>query len=567
MNALARLPQLLARPRWAALIAGILGLAFYFLLPPGGDIAAHLYQTEVWRERGWQFWDNLWYAGRYSQINYSLLYYPVAGILTTPVAVAGSAAVAAGAFSSLVHRRWPTLATWPAATFAFFAPLQVLSGTYPFLFSIALSMCVLVALQAGRRRLAVALGVLVALAHLLALLLLIAALAGVALITPRWWERRSIRTVAIGFAAILVASGFLWRAFTSPGGRYPFDTLDLVAVLAFCIAGIALAWGRTDMRALVAVFATYGLLAAAAFVVPSPLGSNVGRLLVYMGAPLLLVPLAARRFQPRQMAVALVGGAVLWQAYPVAIGLQAAAQVEASNEDYWYPVEAFLAENGDPNHRVNIVSTDHHWEAFFLARRGVPLTRGWYRQDDFPINTDLYANELTPAIYNTWLSRVGVKYVFLPDDRLDFSAKAEAELLRTGNVLPQVARIGGWTIYEVPNATPIATPAANIRILQIDNNQVKLQVDRAGAYRLRLRYTPYWRVLSGNACVIPRESWATELRVLTPGVVTLKFDVRIGKVVSTVLGRKSACTPDTATGPVLGPPAPDPDEAPKPPTE
>ena len=72
------------------------------------------------------------------------------------------------------------------------------------------------------------------------------------------------------------------------------------------------------------------------------------------------------------------------------------------------------------------------------------------------------------------------------------------------------------------------------------------EVERAGNYRLRLRYTPYWRVIRGEACVAPREPWATELRVAQPGTITLRFEVGVGKVVKTVLGRKADCD-DPAT--------------------
>jgi hypothetical protein len=265
-----------------------------------------------------------------------------------------------------------------------------------------------------------------------------------------------------------------------------------------------------------------------------------------MGAPLLLVPLAARGFRPRGVAVALLGGTLLWQTFPAVTGLRAATAVRSSSEEFWYPVEAFLAEHGDPNHRVEVVATDHHWEAFYLARRGVPLTRGWYRQDDFPANQDLYG-ELTATKYHTWLRRLGVRYVFLPDDRLDYSAEEEAALLRVSQVLPEVARVGRWTVFEVPNATPIATPGASIQVRDISAEEVTLEAARAGNYRLRLRYTPYWRVVRGEACAAPREPWATELRVTKPGIVTLRFDVGVGKVVKTVLGRDAKC-PDEPEG-------------------
>lgn len=138
-----------------------------------------------------------------------------------------------------------------------------------------------------------------------------------------------------------------------------------------------------------------------------------------------------------------------------------------------------------------------------------------------------------------------MRYVFLPDEKLDYSAQAEAALLRESHVLPQVARVGDWSVYEVPNATPIATPPDLIDIRYIDAREVTFEVTRPGNYRLRLRYTPYWRVTRGDACVAPREPWATELRVAQPGTITLRFDVGVGEVVKAVLGRTAACTDPT----------------------
>jgi hypothetical protein len=530
----------------AAAIAALIAVAVLLFLPAGEDAAAHLYQTEIWRNQGWQLWDNNWYAGRYSQINYSLVYYPLAALLSTIVVVAASVAGAVAAFSRIVHARWPSVASWPSLTFAFLAPLPVLTGTYPFLLGFALALSTLAALQAGRRKLTVGLAAVTAVAHLLAFLLLVTAAAGIVLATPRWWQRKSIRGLIVAFAIIAGVAALLLRAFRSPGGEYPFSIADLLVVLTFCAAGALLTRGRPDLRILLGVFGVYAVLAAAAFVFPSPLGGNVGRLSLYMAAPLLLVPLAVRNFRPRAIALALLGAALLWQTFPAVSGLRAATEVRSSREDFWYPVEAFLAKHGDPNYRVEVVATDHHWEAFYLARRGVPLTRGWYRQDDFPANQDLYG-ELTPAKYLTWLRRLGVRYVFLPNDRLDYSAEAEASLLRSGGVLPEIARIGAWTVYELPDATPIATPAGPIAIRAIDSKEVTLEASQPGNYRLRLRYTPYWRVTRGDACVARDEPWATELRVSTPGIITLRFDVGVGKVVTTVLGRSAQCL-DPTTG-------------------
>ncbi len=547
--------RVLADPRWAALIAGAITVALLVFLPKGEDAAAHLYQTQMWREHGWRFWDNNWYAGRYSQINYSLLYYPLAAVATTLVVVVASVATTAGVFAHVSRRRWPVAAVPAAAIFTLLAPLPVLTGTYPFIFGLALAMCVIWALQAGRWRTTLVLGLVVAFAHFLALLLLYSALLGMAIASRSAWRAGPHRRVMIGFAAILAAAVVSWLAFRTPGATYPFDLFDLAIVVLYSAIGLWLTWRPPTLRPLRGVFLVYLLLAAGAFAIASPLGANVGRVLLYLGTPLLVIPLAERGFRPRRLAPVLIALTLVWQLFPVAKGLSNARDVRSSNEEFWFPVEAFLAEHGDPNHRVGIVATDHHWEAFYLARRGVPLTRGWYRQDDFPANADLYG-ELTPAAYRTWLSRMAVRYVFLPEDRLDYSATEEARLLREGGVLPEIADLGSWRVFEVPDATPLATPAGRISVRAIDGETVTLDVKHPGRYLLRLRYTPYWSVVTGDACVLPTSSWITQVRVAEPGTVVLRFRVGISRVVSTLLGRPARCDTDEFVGPLPPTPAP-----------
>jgi hypothetical protein len=532
----------IATPRGASALALALALAAYLLAPPGGDAAAHLYQTQVWRQHGWRLWDNFWYAGRYSQVNYSLLYYPLAALLGTAPVVCGSAAGAAAAFAQLVRRQWPTLAIGPSAAFAALIPLAVLAGTYPFLLALALGLATLAAAQAGRYRLALAATAATALAHPLALVFLAAFLAGIAASSRGWWRRRGALLFAGGVVAIGAAQAIALRAFAASGAYYPFDLRDALAIAGFCAVGAALSWRVPGQRPLPALFACYGAVATAAWLVPSPIGSNAVRLLLLMGTPLLLVPLAARHFRPRVLTVACLAGALLWQALPAVAGWRAATGARASAESFWYPVEAFLDRHHDPAYRVEVVATVDNWEAFFLARRGVALARGWFRQDDWPENAALYGN-LTPARYQAWMRRMAVRYVLLPDDPLDQSAHAEAALLRAGAGLQTVARLGGWTVYELPDATPIATPRRDVRVLSLTADTITLRVQRPGRYQLRLRYTPYWRVVRGRACVAPRTPWGTGLIVAQAGVVRLRFDVRFGTLVNAVLGERGACGP------------------------
>lgn len=540
------------RPLGAALLAGAIALAIALFGPPGGDQAAHMYLTESWREHGWQLWDNLWYAGRYAQVNYSLLFYPLAALLGTTTVIVASCAGAAAAFAALVRRRWEAIATGPAVAFALLVPLGVLAGTYPFLLGLALGLGTLVALAAGRRALALAGILATAAAHPLALAFLLTVLLAVALATPGWWRSRGNLAVVAGAAAVAGAQLLLLRGFSADGARYPFILQDALAIAGFCAVGLLLTRGLPDQRPLRALFLVYAGLGALAFMLSSPLGGNVVRLLLLMGAPLLLLPLAARGFRPRAIAATVLLGALMWQAWPAVAGWQTATEARAQNADFWYPAIAFLERHADPDHRVQVVATADNWEAFYLAERGVPLARGWFRQDDFPANQILYEEPLTPRRYETWLRRVGVRYVLLPSDPLDYSAENEAALLRSGaSGLRQVARIGGWTIFELPDATPIATPADGIRVTAMTSNTVTLRADRPGVYRLRLRYTPYWQVERGAACAAPREPWGTELRVTRAGVIRMSFDVELGTFVGAVLGSQGGCARER-----YGPPAP-----------
>jgi hypothetical protein len=366
-------------------------------------------------------------------------------------------------------------------------------------------------------------------------------LAGIAASSRGWWRNRPALLFALGVVAVGAAQAVALRAFAAGGAYYPFDPRDALAIAGFCAVGAALSWRVPGQRPLPALFACYAAIATAAWVVPSPIGSNAVRLLLLMGTPLLLVPLAARRFRPRVIAVATLAGALLWQALPAVAGWRAATGARASGESFWYPVEAFLDRHHDPSFRVEVVATVDNWEAFYLARRDVALARGWFRQDDWPENAALYGN-LTPARYQAWMRRLAVRYVLLPDDPLDASAQSEARLLRTGRSgLEVVARLGGWTVYELPNATPIATPRRDVQVLSLTADTITLRVSRPGRYQLRLRYTPYWRVVRGRACVAPRSPWGTGLIADRAGVIRLRFDVGFGTLVNTVLGQGGAC--------------------------
>src|SRR5258708_26527398 len=77
----------------AATIAALLA----WLGPPGSDLAAHPYQRTLFLEHGFTLWNNFWYAGRYSFVTYSVLYYPLAAVLGIKLLAVATIALAASA--------------------------------------------------------------------------------------------------------------------------------------------------------------------------------------------------------------------------------------------------------------------------------------------------------------------------------------------------------------------------------------------------------------------------------------------------------------------------------------
>lgn len=534
-----RLLETLMYPLGLGAVAGVLALVLAVGAPPGMDLPAHLYETAMWRAHGFRIWDNLWYGGRYAQVSYSLLFYPLAALAGPVAVVAASAAGAATAFAGLTRLRWGLRSVWAAAAFALVTALPVLSGQYPFLLGVALALGALWALQMRRIALALALVLLSGLASPLALAFLVVPLAAAAATSPGWWRQRPLVLAAVGVCLILVLMFLIQRAFARDGARYPGGWSEAVTIGVLCTVGLLLTGRRADQRVMRAIFVLYALLGVVALTVPSPLGGNWVRLTVFMAAPLLLLPMAARDFRPRTLVLPAVLLAFTWHGLYVAGTVRQGMASRSSNETFWRPVEAFLAAHPDPGHRVEVVATTGKWEAYYLPRQGVQIARGWFRQDDWPQNAALY-DAPTPASYRAWLRDTGVRYVLLPDDNRDPSAVAEAALLGRGRTLPVAARLSGWTVYELPDATPIATPADGIRVTAIGGESVTLRVAHPGTYRLRLTYTPYWRV-DGGACVAPRAPWGTTLHAPAAGTVVMSIDVTPGRVLDALLGHTASC--------------------------
>ena len=100
-----------------ALAAALAALLLWWA-PPGIDWAAHAYQRTFLLHHGFAIWNNFWYAGRYSFVTYSLIYYPLAALLGIKVLALASVATAAAGFTLVVLTQWGPTTRISSRTFA-----------------------------------------------------------------------------------------------------------------------------------------------------------------------------------------------------------------------------------------------------------------------------------------------------------------------------------------------------------------------------------------------------------------------------------------------------------------
>ncbi len=510
----------------ATLISALLAWAG----PPGTDLAAHVYQRALFAQHGFELWNNFWYAGRYSFITYSVLYYPLATLLGIKLLAVATISTAALAFAVVVHREWGSRASWSSRSFGVVWAGIVLSAAFPFALGSALALLALWALQGRRLWRFAGLALLTLAASPVAFLLLCLLLAGVAI--GRRTERRVLVAAGLTLAALGATELLLWRVFPSDG-RYPFSPEELSAALVFCAFGVVLCWRQERSRALLPVFPLYATACVVSFLVPSSLGENVARLR-FAALPVAVLLLALRDWRPRLLAVVALGLAVSWNVTPLIASFTQSSADPTAKAAYWQPAIAFLREHLTPSYRVEVVDTVGHWAAVYLPKASIPMARGWYRQDDFPQNEVLY-DDLGPKAYLAWLHALGVRYVVQTTAPPDFSSRAEAHLLDSGRTgFPIVFASEHLTIYAVPSPRRIVTGAGRARVLWLKDATMLLSVSRPGLYRVAVRYSPYWRASSG--CVFKGSDRMLRLRVSRPGMVKLAFAVNAGRALTELAG-------------------------------
>jgi hypothetical protein len=205
----------------------------------------------------------------------------------------------------------------------------------------------------------------------------------------------------------------------------------------------------------------------------------------------------------------------------------------------WPAPVSYLQAHLRPGYRVEAVDTVDHWPALYLARADIPLVRGWFRQDDHPVANLLY-HRFTAAQYVAWLRQLGVAYVVLTDAPPDHSSRLEAKLVRSGQTgLSRVFDTHGVSIYAVPKPQPMVTGPGRPSVLALRESRLVVHVTQGGAYRVAVRWSPYWHASTG--CLTRAGGGMLGLRTAGAGTVRIGFDVDLRSLVDAFADTAPRC--------------------------
>lgn len=519
-------------PAWA--ITALLGVVYLILAPQSPDLAAASYRSDLFSRVGFSLWDNSWYGGHHLPA-YSIVA-PALGALIGPQPLAALSMVLATAlFALAVAGRFPARATRIAAAwFALGASIALLSSRVPFDLGLAIGLGAVVLVQRGRFAWACAASVLCALASPVAGAFLGMAMVAWALAGPR--RARALALAVLALAPI----GALTLLFPE-GGSQPFVASAFYpALLGVIIVGLAV---PAEQRALRLGAAIYALAMTASYVVPTAVGGNADRLGALAAGPVLACVLAGTGERRRSLALAILALPFLyWQANAPVTDFVSTVGNPGVRASYYRPLLGELAAlrigYGRRPARIEVVPTVDHWEARYVAP-AVMIARGWERQLDAYRNGLFYergGHALTAARYLAWLRAEGVSYVALPDASLDYSGKAEARLLGEsavsgpGGFLSEVWHTRHWRLYAVRDPTPLAQAPATLSAVSTES--FTLRAPAAGAYRVLLRFTPYWALAGGRGCVARAPGDWTSLRAAHAGTFHVVIDFSLARVLA-----------------------------------
>jgi hypothetical protein len=509
--------------RHPELVTAVLCAALLASGQRGPDLPAQAYRVSLFRHHGLVVFDSHWYAG-HPVPGYSLIFPPLAATLGSRLVGTLACVAATAAFTRLLRGRSHEGHDLAVLWFAVISVVDLVVGRLPFALGLAFGIGALAATREHRRWWALALALASSAASPLAGAFLL--LAAVAWASDTGWRR----TWPLAGAA----AGIAFAAVFGEGGQFPFPAPTLLLVLGACALGLLLLpRDRVAVRRGVWLYAAASLLA---FVVPNAVGGNMVRLGAVIAGPLAAYELV-RAHRLRVLALLTVP-LLAWQLAPVPSALATGRGNLSATPGYYAGLISYLHSHAAGGGRVEVPLTQGRWETDYLAQH-VPLARGWERQVDLARNAVLYDKHLTAADYYHWLRSNGVQWVALPDVPLDSSETGEAVRLRQHipAYLQPVWADQHWQLWRVRNAIPLVSGPATL--LSVGVSRVRRRATDAGTAVVLVRWTRFWRVTRGVACVAPTPDGWTQVSFSRPGPVTITAKVGLGSLAGS--GSSGSC--------------------------
>jgi hypothetical protein len=484
--------------------AGAIGVTFaaaYLLAPPmGRDFSAQLAHAELAESHWPELLDLRWYAG-FNPLGYSVLSPPVMALLGVPLTTALAYVATVVLLAALLKGTGVARPVAGAITGAVCLTGNLVVTRSTFALGLALGLGALLALVSGRLRVTSGLSVLAPLASPVAGLFL--GVAGGALLLSG--RQRGGVTLAVSAMVPTIAISLAF----GNGGYQTFAGKQALVSLLVCLAVTGLCWRRPVVRwggLLSAV------LVAAAYAIPTPVGTTATRLPELFAVPIIVAVAAI----PLVALIAATASVVLLLP-PVSI-----TEVEERGDptlgaEFYAPLLNQLTARGVAG-PIEVVPTQRRGEAAFVAPV-VAIAKGWSRPADTGRNAIFYDGALNAATYRKWLDDNAISYVAISQGPYDWSAPDEVALVRHG--LPYLQKVWWnqtWTLYAVTNPTPVISPSGQVVIR--DAVSLTVSLPNPGEYVVRVRWSRY--LTASNGCMRPTEDGWSMIVVEHPGIAKIE---------------------------------------------
>ncbi|MFC4606718.1 hypothetical protein ACFO9E_02575 [Streptomyces maoxianensis] len=523
-----------ASPRWRVPLVAIAVVVPLYILwagrlaTGGGDLAAQLAWAGFMERHPASAYNLSWYGGTHTA-NYSLLTPPLMAVFGVRAVSVSAGLGGAWVLACLFVRSGVPRPVWPAVVGALALWCNVASGRTTFALGVAIGL--LAVLYVRRSAVAAACAALATMASPVAGLFLL--VAGAAYLLDRQWRKGAALALP---PFVVVAAVTLLFPFQ---GEQPMATgklwLPLVVSAAVAVAAPR-EWPVVRYGA-----GVYGAGVVLTYLIASPIGTNVERLVGLVGPPVLLAAVLASGIRgldklgglDRLRGLIDLGG-LLRAVLAIALVMNTYWLINKTEDDLVVSndVPAWAAQTdgvvralqrlGADRTRVEVVPARNHREATVLAPH-INMARGWNRQLDVERGRLFYDGSLTEATYRQWLDRWAVGFVVLHHGRPDGPAEGEAAIVRSGpGWLERVWQDEGWTVYRVRDAVPLA--AAPATVVRGDDAELVVRMPAAGSVTVRVAYSPWLR--AEGACLRQVGEW-TRLTVARAGEYRLESPYRL----------------------------------------